>query len=65
MIVGKPVDESTVTIVRDVLNNSNFKYCRFIAGCGFESYDIEQLENELCKTVSSKYEVNFQQIVKY
>ncbi|XP_025405852.1 sec1 family domain-containing protein 2-like isoform X2 [Sipha flava] len=56
LIVGKPVDESTVTIVRDVLNNSNFKYCRFIAGCGFESYDIEKLENELCKTVSSKYE---------
>lgn len=61
MIVGKPVDESTVTIVRDVLNNSNFKYCRFVAGCGFESYSIEKLENELCKTVSSKYEVNFQQ----
>lgn len=56
LVIGKPVDELAVTIVRDVLNNSNFKYCRFVAGCGFESYNVEKLENELCKIISAKYE---------
>lgn len=51
------MDELAVAIVRDVLNNSNFRYCRFVAGCGFESYNVEQLENELCKIISAKYEV--------
>lgn len=57
LIIGKPVDELVVAIVRDVLNNSNFRYCRFVAGCGFESYNVEELENELCKIISAKYEV--------
>lgn len=57
LVVGKPVDELTVTIVQDVLNNNNFRYCRFVAGCGFESYSVEKLENELCKIISAKYEV--------
>uniref|UniRef100_A0A2H8U0J2 Sec1 family domain-containing protein 2 n=1 Tax=Melanaphis sacchari TaxID=742174 RepID=A0A2H8U0J2_9HEMI len=56
LVIGKPVDELVVAIVRDVLNNSNFKYCRFVAGCGFESYSVENLENELCKIISAKYE---------
>ncbi|XP_008180441.1 uncharacterized protein LOC100165621 isoform X2 [Acyrthosiphon pisum] len=56
LIIGKPVDELAVAIVRDVLNNSNFRYCRFVAGCGFESYSVEKLENELCKIISAKYE---------
>ncbi|XP_022177744.1 uncharacterized protein LOC111038816 isoform X1 [Myzus persicae] len=56
LIIGKPVDELVVAIVRDVLNNSNFRYCRFVAGCGFESYNVEELENELCKIISAKYE---------
>jgi len=57
LVIGKPVDELAVAIVRDVLNNSNFRYCRFVAGCGFESYNAEKLENELCKIISAKYEV--------
>lgn len=57
LIIGKPVDELSVSIIRDVLNNSNFRYCRIVAGCGFESYSVEKLENELCKIISAKYEV--------
>ncbi|XP_015369952.1 PREDICTED: uncharacterized protein LOC107165997 isoform X1 [Diuraphis noxia] len=56
LVIGKPVDELAVMIVRDVLNNSNFRYCRFVVGCGFESYSVEKLENELCKIISAKYE---------
>ncbi|XP_050423428.1 sec1 family domain-containing protein 2-like isoform X2 [Adelges cooleyi] len=56
LIVGKPVDETVLTVAQDVLNNSNFKYCRFIAGCGFESFGIENLENELCKIITAKYD---------
>ncbi|KAE9542889.1 hypothetical protein AGLY_002800 [Aphis glycines] len=56
LVIGKPVDDLTVAIVQDVLNNSNFRYCRFVAGCGFESYSVEKLENELCKIISAKYE---------
>lgn len=56
LVIGKPVDDLTVAIVQDVLNNSNFRYCRFVAGCGFETYSVEKLENELCKTISAKYE---------
>lgn len=58
LIIGKPVDKLAVTIVCDILNNSNFRYCRFVAGCGFESYSVEELENEFCKIISAKYEVN-------
>lgn len=57
MIIGKPVDELIVTIVQDVLNSSNFRYCRIVAGCGFESYNVEKLEDKLCQIISAKYEV--------
>lgn len=59
MIVGKPVDGWVCTVVKDVLNNSNFRYCRFVAGCGFEAMPLLEFEESLCKIISSKYEVTY------
>lgn len=52
-----------MTVTRDVLMNSNFKYCFFVVGCGYESYDNHQIENLLSDIIESKYKVCFKVFV--
>ncbi|XP_050521778.1 sec1 family domain-containing protein 2-like isoform X1 [Daktulosphaira vitifoliae] len=55
IIVGKPIDETVMTVTRDVLVNSNFKYCCFIVGCGYESYHNQIIEKLISDIIISKY----------